>query len=166
MDLSGTLLRSREGGEKEALGFFVDLLPETPVEEIKGPCFEGKGSLRGRLRGLGLPRKLTGILLETLGLTDGPAAELSRVDRNRLLTTLKAWEIPIEGSLGFAKAETTTGGVPLSEVEARTMELKAIPGLYLCGELLDVDGPIGGFSFWLAFATGVLAGQAVAAQSL
>ena len=164
MDLSGAFLRSREGGGGEALGFFVDLLPGSSLEELRSHCFEGKGSLLGRLRELGLPRRLAATLLETLGISGGLPAELTRGDRNRLLSVLKGWEIPLTGSLGFAKAETTTGGVPLSELDPRTLELRAQPGLHLSGELLDVDGPIGGFSFWLAFATGALAGRA-AAQS-
>ncbi len=165
MDLSGAFLRSREGGGAKALNFFVDLLPRFSMEELRSHCFEGKGSLLGRLRELGLSRRLAATLLETLGLLECPPAELTRAGRNRLLAALKGWEVPLTGSLGFAKAETTTGGVPLSELAPRTLELRRRPGLHLCGELIDVDGPIGGFSFWLAFATGDLAGRA-AAQSL
>ncbi len=165
MDLSGALLRSREAGGEEPLGFFVDLVPGASFEELRARCFEGKGSLLGRLRDLGLPRRLGATLLETLGFRESHPAGLPRADRHRLLSALKGLEIPISGSQGFAKAETTTGGVPLEAVDPRTMELRALPGLHLCGELLDVDGPIGGFSFWLAFATGALAGRA-AAQSL
>ncbi len=61
-------------------------------------------------------------------------------------------------SLGYGAAEVTRGGVALDEVDARTMQSKLQPGLFVCGELLDVDGPIGGFNFQAAFATGRLAG--------
>ncbi|HHI80868.1 MAG TPA: aminoacetone oxidase family FAD-binding enzyme [Planctomycetes bacterium] len=164
MDLSGALLRSRE--EKgEPLGFFVDLCPEADLEALREHCFEGRGGLQGRLRALGIPRRVAATLLETLELGQASPAELPRAKRNRLLSTLKGWELPISGSQGFGRAETTSGGVPLSEMAPRTLELKRVPGLHLSGELLDVDAPIGGFSFWLAFATGALAGRA-AAQSL
>jgi predicted flavoprotein YhiN len=65
--------------------------------------------------------------------------------------------------LGFAKAEVTAGGVSLGEVSSQTMASKLVPGLYLAGEVLDLDGPIGGFNFQAAFSTGYLAGSSLAA---
>ncbi len=70
--------------------------------------------------------------------------------------------MPVTGTLGFAKAEVTAGGVPLDEVDSRTLQSKRVPGLYLAGELLDLDGPIGGYNFQAAWSTGWLAGQAAA----
>ena len=84
---------------------------------------------------------------------------LSRDDRRRLETTLTAWRAPVTGDLGFAKAEVTAGGVPLSEVRLTTMESRRTPGLFLCGEILDVDGRIGGFNFQWAWASGYVAGS-------
>ena len=66
--------------------------------------------------------------------------------------------MPVPQSLGFDHAEVTRGGIPLDEVDPRTMQSRQKPGLFVCGELLDVDGPIGGFNFQAAFATGRLAG--------
>ncbi|MFN7022779.1 MAG: NAD(P)/FAD-dependent oxidoreductase, partial [Phycisphaerales bacterium] len=63
---------------------------------------------------------------------------------------------------GFVAAETTAGGVPLAEVRLDTMESRLCPGLYLCGEILDVDGRIGGFNFQWAWASGHVAGTAAA----
>ena len=65
------------------------------------------------------------------------------------------------GTRGFAKAEVTAGGVSLAEVDSRTMQSKLVPGLYFAGEILDLDGPIGGYNFQAAFSTGVLAGRSV-----
>ena len=62
------------------------------------------------------------------------------------------------GDLGFAKAEVTAGGVPLAEVRLDTLESRRTPGLHLCGEILDVDGRIGGFNFQWAWASGFVAG--------
>ena len=69
--------------------------------------------------------------------------------------------IPITGTRGFAKAEVTAGGVRLDEIDSRTMQSKLVPGLYFAGEILDLDGPIGGYNFQAAFSTGVLAGRSV-----
>ena len=65
------------------------------------------------------------------------------------------------GTLGFEKAEVTAGGVALDEVDSRTMQSKACPSLYLAGEVLDLDGPIGGYNFQAAWSTGWLAGSSV-----
>jgi predicted flavoprotein YhiN len=67
--------------------------------------------------------------------------------------------IPITGTLGFKKAEVTAGGISLDEVDSRSMESKLAPGLFFAGEVLDLDGPIGGYNFQSAFSTGFLAGQ-------
>jgi predicted flavoprotein YhiN len=76
-----------------------------------------------------------------------------------LVDVLVATPLPIEGDRGFTHAEVTAGGVPIEEVDLGTMESLRCPGLSLCGELLDVDGRIGGFNFQWAWATGWIAGQ-------
>ena len=68
---------------------------------------------------------------------------------------------PSPGTLGFEKAEVTSGGVALDEVDSRNMESKLCPGLFLAGEILDLDGPIGGYNFQAAWSTGWLAGRSV-----
>ncbi|MFO0698448.1 MAG: NAD(P)/FAD-dependent oxidoreductase [Nitrospira sp.] len=88
-------------------------------------------------------------------------AQVSRLDRDRLLTALTHFHFPIIGDRGWNVAEVTAGGVPLEEINYRTMESKLVPGLYLLGEMLDCDGRIGGFNFQWAWATGWLAGESV-----
>ena len=78
--------------------------------------------------------------------------------RTRLVRNVKRCAIPVSGTLGFKKAEVTAGGVSLEEVDSRTMQSKLVPGIYLAGEVLDLDGPIGGYNFQAAFSTGWLAG--------
>jgi predicted flavoprotein YhiN len=68
----------------------------------------------------------------------------------------------VSGTLGFGKAEVTAGGVALAEVDSRGLRSKLVPDLFLAGELLDLDGPIGGYNFQAAWSTGWLAGQAAA----
>ena len=86
-------------------------------------------------------------------------AHVSRTDRDRLLNALTKFRFPIEGNRGWNFAEVTAGGVPLEEINYRTMESKLVPGLYLIGEILDCDGRIGGFNFQWAWTTGRLAGR-------
>jgi predicted Rossmann fold flavoprotein len=109
-----------------------------------------------------LPRRLCDALMTKSGLSvDRRAAGLSRVDRGRLVDSVKRLRVPIRGTLGFEKAEVTAGGVSLDEVDSRDMQSKLAPGLYFAGELLDLDGPIGGYNFQAAWSTGWLAGGSV-----
>lgn len=107
----------------------------------------------------GLPERVRHALVAHGGIApDVTLASLPKGSRRRLLEIVKDLRVPVPKSLGYAAAEVTRGGVALDEVDARTMQSKLRPGLFVCGELLDVDGPIGGFNFQAAFATGRLAG--------
>ncbi len=109
-----------------------------------------------------LPRRLAETLLAQASIPhDQRTAELSKKHRNRLVQVVKRMPIPIHGSQGFKKAEVTAGGVDLRDVDSRTMQSKRCPNLYLAGEILDLDGPIGGYNFQAAFSTGWLAGESV-----
>jgi predicted flavoprotein YhiN len=92
---------------------------------------------------------------------DRRAAEFSNDERGRLIEQLKRCQVRVTGSRGFDKAEVTAGGVALEEVDSRTMQSKLVPNLYLAGEILDLDGFIGGYNFQAAFSTGWLAGESV-----
>ena len=91
--------------------------------------------------------------------------DLSRDERRRLVGALKDLSLPIAGTLGFEKAEVTSGGVALAEVDPKTLESRLVPGLYFAGEILDLDGLIGGYNFQAAWSTGWLAGESAAATS-
>jgi predicted Rossmann fold flavoprotein len=90
------------------------------------------------------------------------AGDLTRSIRKKLVQSVTATPLPVQGDRGFAVAEATAGGVPLDEVQLETMESRKCPGLYLAGEVLDVDGRIGGFNFQWAWSSGFVAGSAVA----
>ena len=110
-----------------------------------------------------VPRRLGETLLAVAGLPpDRRAAALSRVERTRLVTCVKRLLVPVTGTLGFGKAEVTAGGVALDEVDSRSLRSKRLPDLFIAGEVLDLDGPIGGYNFQAAFSTGWLAGAAAA----
>ncbi len=112
-----------------------------------------------------LPRRLSEALVEVSGVDSRmPLAELGRRRAAVLCKSLKHTELALVGTAGFAKAEVTAGGVALDEVDPLTMASRIVPGLYLAGEILDIDGPIGGYNFQAAWSTGQLAGKSAAAN--
>jgi predicted flavoprotein YhiN len=110
-----------------------------------------------------MPASAAGALLRTLAI-DGTVtlAHLAGDARRRLAHALTAWPLPVVGARGYTHAEVTAGGVALTEIEPATMESRICPGLFLVGEMLDVDGRIGGFNFQWAWATGRVAGTRLA----
>ena len=86
-------------------------------------------------------------------------SHLTREDRRRLARALLEWRLEITGSRGYNFAEATAGGVALDEVDPATMASRRCPGLYLVGEMLDVDGRIGGFNFQWAWSSARVAAR-------
>lgn len=110
-----------------------------------------------------LPERLARALCERAGVDPStPGNQLSRDGRRALAHLLAATPVEISGDRSFAHAEVTAGGVPLGEINPATMASRACPSLWLAGEILDVDGRIGGFNFQWAWASGHLAGRSVA----
>ncbi|MEO6435461.1 MAG: NAD(P)/FAD-dependent oxidoreductase, partial [Tepidisphaeraceae bacterium] len=108
-----------------------------------------------------LPERVAAALLRHVGIDPATVAgQLSREARRALVHGVTALVLPVVQHRGWNYAEVTAGGVPLSEIDYRTMESRKVPGLYLAGEILDCDGRIGGFNFQWAWATGYLAGRA------
>ena len=106
-----------------------------------------------------IPKRIASTLLAVLGSNnDVHTSELSKKLRNGLVERLKALNVPIHGTRGYPKAEVTAGGVSLSEVNFQDMQSRKMPGLFFAGEILDLDGPIGGFNFQAAWSTGHTAG--------
>jgi hypothetical protein len=148
------------------LALDCDLLPGTPVPALDehlrtAASSSGNKKVEGILAEV-LPRRLAAALVERAGLPPGrKTAELARDERARLVGVLKRLHLPVSGNLGFDRAEVTAGGVALGEVDPRTMESRIVPGLFIAGEMLDVDGPIGGYNLQAAFSTGWVAGGIV-----
>jgi predicted Rossmann fold flavoprotein len=95
----------------------------------------------------------------------GTVAHLTREDRRALMRALRETTLDVRDSRGYVFAEATAGGIPLDEVDPSTLESRVCPGLYLTGEMLDVDGRLGGFNFQWAWSCGWVAGQALARAS-
>jgi predicted Rossmann fold flavoprotein len=122
----------------------------------------GNRSVIGVLREA-LPDRLASVLIWTAGVDPTRTlAELRREERASLIDTLTKGALPWSGDEGYAKAEVTGGGVDLAEIDPRTMQSRLHRNLFLCGELLDAFGPIGGYNFLWAWATGRAAGSGAA----
>ncbi|MBU6413309.1 MAG: aminoacetone oxidase family FAD-binding enzyme [Planctomycetes bacterium] len=110
-----------------------------------------------------LPERLIRVLCAMANIEPSmPCHALTRDSRKALSRTLTDLKLPISGTRGFTFAEVTAGGIPLSEIQLATMESRVRPGLHLCGEILDVDGRIGGYNFQWAWASGFVAGKSAA----
>jgi hypothetical protein len=105
-----------------------------------------------------LPERLAAELLTETGLGDADLSQLRREERARLVDALTRYPLPWAGSEGYKTAEVTGGGVSLAEVNPAKLESRRAPGLYLCGELLEAFGLIGGYNFLWAWVTGRRAG--------
>lgn len=113
-----------------------------------------------------LPHRLVEAILQQAEVpADRKLSEFSKAERAHIIKWIKQTELPIHGTLGFPKAEVTTGGVSLDEVDSKTMRSKIVPHLWLAGEVLDIDGLIGGYNFTAAFSTGWVAGRNMALSS-
>ena len=142
---------------------FLPTLPEPEFDEFlrTESLASGKKQLAVVLAEK-LPRRLCDQLLVQCGQAmDRKAAALSKQDRQKMVAAVKRMRLPLRGTLGFEKAEVTAGGVSLAEVDSRTMQSKLVPGLYFAGEVLDLDGWIGGYNFQSAWSTGWLAGREI-----
>ncbi len=140
----------------------INWLPDKTMEQVDNEILAaGRIALLKMLSG-DLPERLIRALCTEAHLEAGmPADQLTRDKRKALAKLLTQTPLPITGNRGFTYAEVTAGGVPLTEIRLETMESRFCPGLYLCGEICDVDGRIGGYNFQWAWSSGYLAGISV-----
>jgi predicted Rossmann fold flavoprotein len=162
LNVSHVAVRSKiEGGPRAKTSVKWTELGEKEWENALKP--QGLRTVLGALRAK-LPDRLVGVLLAKIDVNpERILSELRRDERLRLVEMLVRGDLPWSGDEGYKKAEVTGGGVELGEVNPRTMESKRHPGLFICGEVLDAFGPIGGYNFAWAWATGRAAGKAAAA---
>jgi predicted Rossmann fold flavoprotein len=157
LDVSHVAVRSlAEPGPRATIRVKWSSLGDAEWEAALKP--NGARTVSGAVRAE-MPERLSTSLIE--GSKVDPLrvlTELRRDERLRLIETLVRGELPWTGDEGYKKAEVTGGGVSLADVDARTMESRIHRNLFLCGELLDAFGPIGGYNFFWAWATGRAAG--------
>jgi predicted flavoprotein YhiN len=115
---------------------------------------------------LRLPSALAAAVLERTGVDRATAlSALTRDARRALVRSLVELPLAVRDSRGYAYAEVTAGGIPLEEVDAKTMESRRCPGLFLVGEILDVDGRIGGFNFQWGWSSAWVAARGLVPHS-
>lgn len=155
LNLSHLCVRARmEGRTQPVFARWTPLGEKEWERELR----EGEGTALAALRAR-MPSRLAEALLAESGVAMSQTlSQLRREDRLRVVATLTRYPLPWSDDEGYTKAEVTGGGVSLAEVEPRTLESRLFPGLFLCGEMLDAFGPIGGYNFAWAWATGRSAG--------
>ncbi len=163
MDASRHWILARAAGQDAELR--CNFLPGQTFEELERGLIDTARSRPrvsvGRIMGERLPDRLAVALMRRAGVDPAlPLSQLAREQRRTFIRVLTEFSLPVERDRGWNFAEVTAGGVPLSEIDYRTMASRKVPGLYVIGEMLDCDGRIGGFNFQWAWATGYLAGCA------
>jgi predicted Rossmann fold flavoprotein len=159
---AGTL---RQG---KAARIVLDLFPGSSLDALDGALEvrfrrQGHKSLADGLVGL-LPKRLIPVVLSEAGIDYPtlPGSEIAPAARKALARLLKGWSIDISGTMPWPEAQVTAGGVDLRDVDIETLESLIVPGLFFCGELLDVDGDCGGFNLQWAWSSGWIAGHSAA----
>ena len=168
LDISRFWLRAQLEGRSPRLE--ASLRPGVPFESCEAEM-QALGSSSPRLTvshalARWMPAAVAGAVAGAIGLApDAPVGRLRREDRRALVHAVVARPLDVVGSRGWDHGEVTAGGIPLDELDTRTMESRRCSGLFAAGEILDVDGRIGGFNFQWAWASGwVAAGGLVAAS--
>jgi predicted Rossmann fold flavoprotein len=157
LDISHLAVRSRPGAAKRQ-PIFVQWTERGEAAWDQALREGGSGGVSTQLRRQ-LPARLADTLVAEAGVDpDRPLGELRREERTRLVELLARYPLPWTGDEGYKKAEVTGGGVSLAEIDPATLESRLHPRLFLCGEILDAFGPIGGYNFLWGWATGRAAG--------
>jgi predicted Rossmann fold flavoprotein len=145
----------------------ADILADATFEELRDEIIAWSTSNPKRhvlawLEGK-VPASIAPDLLLGSGIArDQLAGVLDKKARNRLVEALKGWKIGDARHVPLEKGEVVAGGVSLDEVDPQTMQSKIVPNLFLCGEILDIAGPVGGYNLQAAFSTGYVAGDSAA----
>lgn len=165
LTLSGAVVDELRKGNEVVLA--VDLKPALDRQKLDARLIRDFAKRHHEpfnqvLRGL-LPAQLVPLCLQQTSIpATQPAGQISKKERKRLLHWLKDLRLEVSSHRPFTEAIVTAGGVDLKEIDPRTMESKILPGLYLAGEVLDLNGDTGGYNLQAAFSTGWLAGRSAA----
>lgn len=170
--LSGPIIltMSKQAGEAVGRGrveVSIDLKPALSDDELDARLRRdidehGRRGFQRILQGL-LPRLLIPVVVERSGIAaEKRGHQITAADRHRLFQLLREFRLTVTGTRPIGEAIVTAGGVSVDELDPRTMESRLVPGLYCCGEVIDIDADTGGYNLQAAFSTGYLAGQAAA----
>lgn len=164
LGISRVVTECMEEGE---VSLEVDLKPDVTFEELAGEikawCVDNSRKRMGSYIEEVVPKNLVEDLLVAAKIDPTiSGASLGQKDRNRLVEVLKGWKLGPVRVVPLEKGECVAGGISLDEVDPQTMKSKLVEGLFLCGEVLDIAGPVGGYNLQAAFATGFVAGESAA----
>jgi predicted Rossmann fold flavoprotein len=165
MNASRHWLRAQLDGHRVTIT--ISFCPERSFEDLAVEMIRAAGekptaSIRTFVSSL-VPSSIASALLQRIELPPATAlAHLTRDHRKRLTRAIVEWRLPVTGTRGYSFAEATAGGVALDEIDPATMASRVCAGLFLVGEMLDVDGRIGGFNFQWAWSSAFVAGRALA----
>ncbi|MFH1453986.1 MAG: NAD(P)/FAD-dependent oxidoreductase [Armatimonadota bacterium] len=166
--LSRQIVKLMHGGKK--IKIVINLKPALSYDKLDARLQRdfvksSKKQFKNMLAGL-LPGKMIALFTRLLDVNpDLICSQITAEQRKKLMELLTGLEFNIEKDMGFYYAEVTQGGVDLSGVNPKTMESRIISGLYFAGEILDIDGYIGGYNLQAAFSTGFIAGENAASFS-
>ena len=165
LTLSGEAVDSLRNGHK--VTFSIDLKPALDEKKLdarlqRDIVSQGTKQISSLLRGL-IPREMVPICLDFIGVpVDRTACNISAKERRRLREWLKDFRLEITGYRPFAEAIITAGGINTREIDPRTMESRKTKGLFIAGELIDIQADTGGYNLQAAFSTGWLSGRSAA----
>lgn len=163
VNLSGSISSALQ--KSDAVTIIINFMPDSfhaQAEFTRWRTKEGKKLLVNHLKGL-LPNAMAELFCELAGISlKMKASELSRPQAEKLEELLCRCPLSIIQTEGFEKAMVTRGGISLKEVDPATMQSKVVSGLYFAGEVLDLDGPCGGYNLQWAFSSGFMAGNSIA----
>jgi len=160
LDLSRHWHRAEGHARRVTINFLPGESEELLTAEWVGAGERRSGRGSRSFLGARLPERIADMLTAESGLGGVAMSQTPKARRAAMLRLVLEREIEVTGTLGYEKAEVTAGGVPLAEVDASSLESRVAPGLYLCGEVLDVEGRLGGFNFQWAWSSGTVAGRA------
>jgi predicted Rossmann fold flavoprotein len=167
LDMSRHWLRARLEGRDAMLTANLTAAPSFEALDAHWTA-RARDQPRSTLQGTltrDVPASVARAILERLALSPGQTlAVVSRADRRRLVHALMSWPLPVVDSRGYNYAEVTAGGIDLAEVDPSSMESRKCAGLFAVGEILDVDGRLGGFNFQWAWSSAFVAARAIAAR--
>ena len=159
--LSGPAILQVSSCWREGDALAIDLLPDADAAAaLRARKRERPRAALRTILGEMLPQRLAQALVPEK-LRERPVAELADRELDALGAALDAWRVVPKGSEGYAKAEVTLGGIDTRGLSSKTMEARAVPGLYAIGEAVDVTGWLGGYNFQWAWSSGWCAGQAL-----
>ena len=145
---------------------YIDLKPAIPEEELHARLQKlvqenSKKAVGGAFSGVLPTRLLDAVFTEARIQPWAPASSFTKEQRQAMVTALKAMPLTVKGPRPFSEAVITRGGISVKEVKPSALESKLVSGLFLAGEILDVDAFTGGFNLQIAWSTGALAGGSI-----